>query len=96
MSSTFRSAPNELSILSVWSRVISFSVIIVSPGTFNPANRSADLTCADGTGTVYWIGMGDLAPTIVIGKRPLLRPNAATPNLRNGSVTRSIGRLFRL
>ena len=48
---TVTRAPKCRSINSVWSRVASGSMTVVSPGAFNPASRIADLTWAEGTGS---------------------------------------------
>ena len=45
------SAPKWRSMRSVWSRVASGSMIVVSPGALRPASRTADFTWADGTGS---------------------------------------------
>ena len=55
-------APKCLSIFSVWSRVASFSITVVAPGAARPASSTADLSCADGTGASYSIGIGSRAP----------------------------------
>ena len=55
-------APKCLSIFSVWSRVASFSITVVAPGAASPASSTADLSCADGTGASYSIGIGSRAP----------------------------------
>ena len=55
-------APKCRSIFSVWSRVASFSITVVSPGAASPASSTADLSCADGTGGSYSIGIGSRAP----------------------------------
>jgi len=49
--STSMAAPNPFSIFSVWSRVMTGSTTVVTPGVFSPASRTADFTCADGIGT---------------------------------------------
>ena len=41
---------------SVWSRVASVSITVVSPAACRPAIRTADLICAEGTGSRYSIG----------------------------------------
>ena len=63
-------APKCLSIFSVWSRVASFSITVVAPGAARPASSTADLSCADGTGASYSIGIGSRAPCSVTGSRP--------------------------
>ena len=52
VSSTVRSAPKPLSIRSEWSRVATGSITRVIPGVLSPASRTADLTCAEATGSV--------------------------------------------
>ena len=54
----------------MWSRVASFSITVVSPGAARPASSTADLSCADGTGGSYTIGIGSRAPCSVTGSRP--------------------------
>ena len=49
--STRTSAPKAVSISSVWSRVASGSITLVSPGAFRPASSTADFTCALATGS---------------------------------------------
>ena len=49
--STSRSAPKPFSIFSVWSRVITGSMTVVTPGVFKPASSTADFTWADAIGT---------------------------------------------
>ena len=64
------SAPKCFSIFSVWSRVASCSIRPWCPGAARPASSTADLSCAEGTGASYSIGIGSLAPRSVIGSRP--------------------------
>ena len=52
VSSTVSVAPKPVNIRSVWSRVASGSITTVSPGALRPASRTADFTCAEGTGSV--------------------------------------------
>ena len=49
--STARSAPKPFSIFSVWSRVITGSITVVTPGVFKPASSTADFTWAEAIGT---------------------------------------------
>ena len=49
--STSTLAPNPFSIFSVWSRVITGSMTVVTPGVFRPASSTADFTCAEAIGT---------------------------------------------
>ena len=49
--STSISAPKPASIFSVWSRVITGSITVVTPGVLSPANSTADFTCAEAIGT---------------------------------------------
>ena len=44
-------APKWVSMRSVWSRVGSASITVVSPGALRPASRTADFTWAEGTGS---------------------------------------------
>ena len=53
-------APKAASIRSVWSRVGTGSMMVVVPGTLRPASSTADLTCAEATGSRYSIGSGDV------------------------------------
>src|ERR1700733_831433 len=43
-------APKCRSINSVWSRLASFSITVVTPGAARPASSTADLICAEATG----------------------------------------------
>ena len=43
-------APKCFSISSVWSRLASVSITVVTPGADSPASSTADLICADATG----------------------------------------------
>ena len=49
--STMTEAPKPASMRSVWSRVITGSITVVTPGVLRPARSTADFTCADGIGT---------------------------------------------
>ena len=49
-------APNSASASSVWSRVRTGSITDVTPSANSPASRTADFTCALGTGSVYSSG----------------------------------------
>ncbi len=53
--STAIPAPKSSSILSVWSRLFSGSVTLVSPSAYRPARRSDDFNCALATGVEYFI-----------------------------------------
>ena len=44
------SAPKCFSISSVWSRLASCSITVVTPGAASPASSTADLICAEATG----------------------------------------------
>ena len=44
------SAPKCFSISSVWSRLASCSMTVVTPGAARPASSTADLICAEATG----------------------------------------------
>ena len=85
-------APKWRSMFSVWSRVGSGSITLVSPGALRPASSTADFTCADGTGKRYSIGSGSLVPMTASGRRPPSRPTKRAPIARSGVVTRAIGR----
>ena len=77
--STRTSAPKCVSIFSVWSRVASRSITVVAPGAARPASSTADLSCADGTGASYSIGIGSRAPWSRSGSRP---PSAISSDAR--------------
>ena len=47
---TRTSAPKCASMRSVWSRVASASITVVTPGALRPARSTADFTCAEATG----------------------------------------------
>ena len=49
--STVSVAPNPASIRSLWSRVGTGSITRVIPGVLSPASSTADLTCAEATGS---------------------------------------------
>ena len=49
--STSTAAPNPFSIFSVWSRVMTGSMTVVTPGVLRAASRTADFTWAEGIGT---------------------------------------------
>ncbi len=85
-------APKWRSMFSVWSRVGSGSITLVSPGALKPASRMADFTCADGTGSRYSIGSGSLVPITASGRRDPSRATKRAPIWVSGSVTRAIGR----
>ena len=94
---TRRFAPKCLSIFSVWSRVASFSITVVAPGAASPASSTADLSCADGTGASYSIGIGSRAPCSKTGSRPPSRiSKVRAPIFSSGSRMRRIGRVRRL
>ncbi len=80
---------------SVWSRVATGSMTVVTPPLFSAASRMADLTCAEGTGTRYSIGTSVSGPWTVAGRRSLERAMAWTPMRRSGSSTRPMGRFTR-
>ena len=91
-------APKCLSIFSVWSRVASFSITVVAPGAASPASSTADLSCADGTGASYSIGIGSRAPCSTSAAAGRLRriSKVRAPIFSSGSRMRRIGRVRRL
>ena len=86
-------APKCFSISSVWSRLASCSMTVVTPGAARPASSTADLIWAEATGVRYRIGTGARAPCSVSGRRPpsLVSPVLA-PISSSGSRIRRIGR----
>ena len=91
--STSIPAPKPASIFSVWSRVITGSITVVTPGVFRAASSTADLTCAEGIGTRYSMGAARFGPQSVSGMRsPGAASSTCTPISLNGSSTRPIGR----
>ena len=56
---------------SVWSRVASASITVVAPGACSPAISTADLICAEATGSRYSIGSRSALPRMVSGSRVL-------------------------
>ena len=85
--------PRARSIRSVWSRVATASVTVVSPSAARAASRIADFTWALGTGVSYAIGERRERPRTVNGRSVApSRPENAAPIARNGSTTRPIGR----
>ena len=77
---------------SVWSRVASGSITVVSPAVLRPASRMALFTCAEATGRRYSIGTISSVPTMASGRRPPSRPSKRAPMRDSGSITRCIGR----
>src|ERR1700716_1921899 len=61
-------APKCFSISSVWSRLASCSITVVTPGAVSPASSTADLIWAEATGVRYRIGNGSRAPCSVSGR----------------------------
>jgi hypothetical protein len=92
--STSTWAPKCANIFSVWSRLASVSITVVTPGALRPASSTADLICAEATGVRYSIGAGAPAPLSAMGQRP---PSAcdktSAPICVSGSRMRRIGRL---
>ncbi len=92
----FMSAPMTSIRRSVWSRDKPGSVTVVTPSAYKPARSRADFICALATGVLYSIAFRPV-PCIAKGSfRPSSRPVIRAPIARNGSVTRPIGRSFRL
>ena len=90
---TRTSAPKWRSMRSVWSRVASGSITVVSPAVLRPASRMQLFTCAEATGSVYSIGTISSVPTTASGMRPPSRASKRAPMRLSGSITRCIGRL---
>ena len=65
---------------------------MVSPGAASPARRTADFSCAEGTGGSNTMGIGSRAPASVSGKRPSVAASVRAPIRSSGSSTRRIGR----
>ena len=85
---------NAVSIFSVWSRVASASITMVSPGAARPASSTADFTCAEAPAARNTIGIGSRAP----GKRQRQPPPSVDASVRapirsSGSSMRRIGRV---
>ena len=89
---TRTSAPKWRSMRSVWSRVASGSITVVSPAVLRPASRMALFTCAEATGRRYSIGTISSVPTMASGMRPPSRASKRAPMRDSGSITRCIGR----
>jgi hypothetical protein len=94
--STASATPKCRSMSSVWSRVGSGSTTVVMPGELRPASSTADLICAEATGSVYSTGIGSRAPITASGRRPPSRATMRAPNISSGFATRAIGRPRRL
>ena len=92
--STRTCAPKCVSIFSVWSRLASFSITMVSPGAASPASSTADLSCADATGGGTRSESDRARPqaSAAAGRRRAFRAPARRSD-SSGSSTRFIGRL---
>ena len=91
-SATATSAPKWRSMRSVWSRVASASITVVSPAACRPAISTAHLICAEATGSRYSIGTRSALPRIVRGSVSLPRSATSSPICFSGSSTRPMGR----
>ena len=77
---------------SVWSRVGCASITVVTPAACSPANSTADLIWAEGTGVAYSIGSRSAVPRRVNGSLSCPFSSTASPICTNGFSTRPMGR----
>ena len=78
-------------MISVWSRVATGSMTVVSPSAKRPAIRIADFTCALATGSVYSMPRRE-PPSMVAGRVPPSASTTLAPMRASGSAMRSMGR----
>ncbi len=91
------STPKNRNMRSVWSRDFDGSSTVVSPSAYNPARRTADLTCALATGLAYSMDRRVVPPPLMAsGARvPPERPSIFAPIFLSGSTILAMGRFLR-
>ena len=88
------SAPNNDNIISVWLRVVIFSITVVAPCANNPAKSNALFTCADGFLRLNSLPRKPLF-FLILNKQPCSKTTFA-PIALNSSATFCIGRRDKL